>query len=213
MACEPIRPSPTVMRSHRTWWARGRGKARRHAGKRKDLDVLPAKVGSSRCGEVLAQAHPPSGSVRAGPVCAQQAQVRGEARDDGPHSRDGLDPLWPPFARHCSEPRTRLTIRLIGQVDAGFRKGILLTHFAQPQAGPGWAAQLPVLLQHARPLPRNAPWLVRTRRPTATGHTLAVRVLKLPRQQELLWEGPTRVSRTWTPCIACPRQRRRFHAH
>ena len=64
------------------------------AGKRKDLDVLPAKVGSSRCGEVLAQPHPPTGSVRAGPACAQQAQVRVEARDDGPHSRDGLDPLW-----------------------------------------------------------------------------------------------------------------------
>src|SRR5438876_2037102 len=50
--------------------------------------------GSSRYGEVLAQPHPPSGAVRAGPACAQQAQMRVEARDDGPHSRDGLDPLW-----------------------------------------------------------------------------------------------------------------------
>src|SRR5256885_17212163 len=50
--------------------------------------------GSSRCGEVLAQLHPPTRSVRAGSACAQQPQVRVEARDDGPHSRDGLDLLW-----------------------------------------------------------------------------------------------------------------------
>src|SRR5437764_9436812 len=53
-----------------------------------------------------------------------------------------------PLAAFCQTlltQSTELTIRLIGQVDSSLGKGILLTHFAQPQAGPGWAAQLPVL--------------------------------------------------------------------
>src|SRR5215467_5082216 len=64
IAGEPNVPAPAAMRAHRTWWTKGRGKARRLVRKRKELDILPAKVGSSSCGEVLARLHRPSGSVR-----------------------------------------------------------------------------------------------------------------------------------------------------
>src|SRR5450755_2719979 len=50
--------------------------------------------GSSSCGEALAQPHPPSASVRAGPAGAQHAQAQVAARDGGPHSRDELDLPW-----------------------------------------------------------------------------------------------------------------------
>jgi len=45
IVCEPVLPTPAMMRPHRTGWASRRGKARRHVSKRKDLDVLPAPVG------------------------------------------------------------------------------------------------------------------------------------------------------------------------
>lgn len=63
VACKPIMPTPTVMRPHRTWWASRRGKARRHAGKRKDLDVLLAPVGhpgAAKCSP--SHIHPPDRS-------------------------------------------------------------------------------------------------------------------------------------------------------
>ena len=50
--------------------------------------------GSSRCGEALAQLHPPSGLARAGQVCAQQVQAQVEVRDGAQHSHDGRDLLW-----------------------------------------------------------------------------------------------------------------------
>jgi hypothetical protein len=52
IACESVLPTPAVMRTHRTRWAGRRGKARRPAGKREDLDVLPAPVshpGAAKC--------------------------------------------------------------------------------------------------------------------------------------------------------------------
>src|SRR6266702_6743551 len=56
-----------------------------------------------------------AGSVRAGPACAQQAQVRVEARDDGPRllrrARSPLAASRPPLLSQ----RTGLTIRLVGK--------------------------------------------------------------------------------------------------
>src|SRR5947209_9898051 len=201
------------MRAHRTWWARERGKARRHVGKWKDLDVLPAPMGhpgAAKCSP--SHIHPPDRSEQDRLALNRHRCGWGQETTDRTHATGSI-----PFGR--LSPDTALAKNRADNPSGRpgrrprFGKGILLTHFAQPQAGPGWAAQLPVLLQHARPLPRNALWLVRTRRPTATGHTLAVGILPRRRQQELLWQGPTRVSRTWTPCIVCPRERRRFHTH
>jgi poly(3-hydroxybutyrate) depolymerase len=45
VACKPISPTPAVMRTHGTRWARGRGNTLPLVDKRKDLDVLPAPVG------------------------------------------------------------------------------------------------------------------------------------------------------------------------
>src|SRR5229473_1102920 len=54
------------------------------------------------------------------------------------------------------------------------------------------------------PLPRNALWLVRRLQPTATGHTLPVGVLQRRRQQEFLWEGPTRFHAPGLPAWSVP---------
>ncbi len=43
--CEPIKPAPAVMRTHRTRRARGRGNALRQVRERKHLDILPTPVG------------------------------------------------------------------------------------------------------------------------------------------------------------------------
>src|SRR5450755_354659 len=115
-----------------------------------------------------------------------------------------------PLAAFCQtllSQRTELTIRLIGQVDGSLGKGILTRALRSTTDWPRLGSAASRSLATRSPLPRNAPWLVRTRWPTATGHTLAVRVLKLRRLQEFLWEGPTRVSRTWTPCILCLKAR------
>lgn len=45
IACEPIKPTPAVMRTHRTRRARGRGNALQPVRKGKHLDILPAPVG------------------------------------------------------------------------------------------------------------------------------------------------------------------------
>src|SRR2546425_7320880 len=42
---------------------------------------------------------------------------------------------------------TRLTIRLVGQVDGPLGKGIFLTHFTQPQVSSRRTAQFSILLQ------------------------------------------------------------------
>src|SRR5437868_11603768 len=201
------------MRAHRTWWARGRGKARRHAGKRKDLDVLPAPVahpGAAKCSP--SHIHPPHRSeqdrlARNLHRCGWRQETTDRTHTTSPIPFGRLLPGTVPVANKVDNRSGRPGRR------PRFSKDILLAHFTQPQAGSCRTAQFSILLQHARPRPRLALWLVQTLRPFATGHTLAVRVLKLRRQQELLWEGPTRVSRTWTPCIACPRQRHRFHTH
>jgi hypothetical protein len=52
------------------------------------------------------------------------------------------------FRQALFPQKTRLTIGLVGQINGPLGKGILLTHFTQPQTGPRRAAQLPVLLQH-----------------------------------------------------------------
>ena len=171
--------------------------------------------GSSSCGETLDLPHPrePDRSEQDW-FAFNRHKLRRRSRQEATDRTHATGPI--PFGAFCQtllSQHTRLTIALVGQIHGSLGKGILLAHFTQPQAGSCRTAQFSILLQHARPRPRNALWLVQTLRPIATGHTLAVRVLKLRRQQELLWQGPTRVSRTWTPCIACPRQRRRFHTH
>src|ERR1700686_4999763 len=45
IACESILPTPAVMRTDGTRWARGRGNALHPVRKREDPDVLPAPVG------------------------------------------------------------------------------------------------------------------------------------------------------------------------
>jgi len=69
------------------------------------------------------------------------------ARDDGPHSRDGPDLLW--HRRPGIVPAADTVDNRSGRLDTRLRfsKGILLTHFTQPETGPRRAAQLPVLLQ------------------------------------------------------------------
>jgi hypothetical protein len=120
IACEPILPTPAMMRPHSTGWSRRRGKARRHVGKRKDLDVLPAKVGSSRCGEVLAQPHSPT----IHPVDRSEQnrlafnRYRRRWRQeptDRTHATCSI-----PFGSGCQAlfpQQPRLTIGLVGQVD------------------------------------------------------------------------------------------------
>src|SRR5712691_11266761 len=87
---------------------------------------------------------------------------------------------------------------------ASFRKGILTRALRSTTGWPrmGSAASRPLATRS--PLHRLAPWLVRTRRPTATGHTLPVRVLKPRRPPELLWEGPTRSRAPGRPASSVP---------
>ncbi len=61
-----------------------------------------------------------------------------------------------PWSQTLLAESTRQTIRLIGQIDGPLSEGILLTHFAQPQAGPCWTAQSAVLL-HDEGLCSEAP--------------------------------------------------------
>jgi hypothetical protein len=175
IACEPVLPTPAMMRPHRTGWASRRGKARRHVSKRKDLDVLPAKVGSSSCGEALDRPHPrePDRSEQNRLAFNRRRRRWRQETTDRTHATDSI-----PFGSGCQAlvpQQTRLTIRLVGKARRPrFRKGIFLTHFTQPQASSRRTAQFSILLRHARPRPRNVPWPVRTPQPTATGHTLPV---------------------------------------
>src|SRR5439155_16992870 len=45
IVCEPIVPTPAVMRTHSPWWARSRGSALRSICKLKHLDILSTPVG------------------------------------------------------------------------------------------------------------------------------------------------------------------------
>ncbi len=85
IACEPILPTPAVMRTHGTRWASRRQDLLLGLTQGKDLNELPTKVGLSRCDEALDLPHPPTGSVRAGSAFAQEAQAQGEARDGAQH--------------------------------------------------------------------------------------------------------------------------------
>ena len=60
IAVEPILPTPAVMRSDGTRWTRRRQKLWLCLNQGKDLNILPARVGSSRCDEALDQAHSPN---------------------------------------------------------------------------------------------------------------------------------------------------------
>jgi hypothetical protein len=88
-----------------------------------------------------------AGSVRAGPTCVQQAQAQVAARDDGPHSRDGPDPLW--LLMPGTGPAANTVDNRSGRPGRrhALVKAFSRAHFTQPQAGPGWAAQFSILLQ------------------------------------------------------------------
>jgi hypothetical protein len=133
-------PTKALMRTHSPWWARSRGSARRHAGKRKDLDVLPAKVGSSICGEVLAQPHSPN--IHPPDRSEQDRLARNLHRcgwrqetTDRTHATGSI-----PFGRLL--PDTALAKNRADNPSdrkgetAGFSKSILLTHFARSSGWP-----------------------------------------------------------------------------
>ena len=105
----------------------------------------------SRVIQVRRSARPATSTPRIGPS-RTGLRSTGTGAGGGKRRRTALTRrARSPLAAFCQtllSQRTGPTIRLVGQVDGSLGKGILLTHFAQPQAGPGWAAQLPVLLQH-----------------------------------------------------------------
>ncbi len=105
----------------------------------------------SRVIQVRRSARPATSTPRIGPS-RTGLRSTGTGAGGGKRRRTALTRrARSPLAAFCQtllSQRTGLTIRLVGQVDGSLGKGILLTHFAQPQAGPRWAAQPPVFLQH-----------------------------------------------------------------
>ena len=115
VAVEPGLPTEALARTNGPGRTRRRFCLRQSLRQWKHLNILPPKVGQSSCDEARALPHPPIASAQEGSADAQETKAG--ARDGGPHSPDEPGCLWPPFARHCSEPRTGLTIGLVGQVN------------------------------------------------------------------------------------------------
>ena len=144
ISCEPITPTPSVMRAHRTWWTRRWRNRLRHFGKRKHLDILPAPMSySSTAKRSACDIYPPDGS--------EKMRISLYRRRTGQETTDCTDPTSPIAFRTSSQalsPKfTVRTIRLGGDIDGPLRKGIFLTHFAQPEACSCGAKEHPIFLQ------------------------------------------------------------------
>src|SRR5215470_4624173 len=120
--------------------------ARRLVRKRKDLDVLPAPVGHPGAAKRSPSHIDPADWSEQDRLAFNRHQCG--RRQETANGADAARPIA--FGSGCQallSQRTGLTIGLVGQVDGSLGKLILLTHFAQPQTSPSWAAQLAILLQ------------------------------------------------------------------
>jgi hypothetical protein len=139
-------PTPAVMRTHSPWWARRRGNALRYICKLKHLDILPVPVGDPGAAKrSTGYIYPPHRTEQDG-LSLNNRRGWGQETTDGTDATSAI-----PFGTWSEAlllESTWQTIGLVGQIDGPLGKGILLSYFAQPQAGPGWTAQLPVVLQH-----------------------------------------------------------------
>jgi hypothetical protein len=117
----------------------------------------------SMCGEVLGQRHPPT------VLLPEDEDARSTDDDPGKRRRTALTRRarlpFAPRPRHCPPQITVRAIYLGSDVDGPLRKGIFLTHFAQPEACSCWTTEYPVFAARVK---ASAP-----KRPVAPPNALA----------------------------------------
>ena len=201
VVCEPILPTPAIVRTDGTRWTRRRLGLLLGLSQRKHLNILSAPMGS------------PGASKRS------TGHIYPPHRSE--HDRLSLDNgRWGQETADCTDTTsavafgsrgqallsqsTALTIGLVGQINSTLGKSILLTHFARSRDWLRLGSATCRSLAARRQLPPNAQLLVRTLLPTATGHTLQAGFLQRRRKEELLSEVPTRSRAPLLPAWSVP---------
>ena len=114
IVCESILPTPAVMRTDGTRWARGRGNALHTVRKREDLDVLPAPVGHPGAAkDSTCHIYPAHRSEQDG-LALHHCRSRQEAAD-GTDATSAIS--FGPWSQTLLAESTGETIGLVGQID------------------------------------------------------------------------------------------------
>ena len=137
IACEPILPTPSMMRADRTRWTRWSKNMLRNFRQRKHLDVLPAPV-RYPCATKCSTSH-----IHSSYRCEKMKILleRRRWREKTADCTHSTSTIAFGFSSQTLLPEcTVWTIRLGGDVDGPLRVGVFLTNFAQPEACSRWTA-------------------------------------------------------------------------